>query len=462
MEAPSASSRLDGWKAIAAYLGRDERTAQRWRQRGLPVHAVPGGKRGAAFAYTYEIDEWLTRREPADVKEEAAGAPAETRPPDVPPIRVEPQRVGPTRSWMWLRSKPVWLGLLSGALLIALVVASASAWKPAGRSRVVRAEVINNLLLAWTADGQVAFTVNRSELIPPDIASSGVQRVLADTAPIIDDFDGDGSPDVLVVLGFHSDRLVASHEVVRYSDTGVLKWRYRPQRRLRFGTREFDGPWRIEDQLVTRDADGRLRIFLAVIHDVWWPSFIVSLDAAGTERLHHVNSGHLYKLQHLQAPAGDRLLATGINNEYKSALLTAIDIGAPPTVSPQIDAAFTCNGCTGEPPPTYLLFPQTELSQVHGRPYNFGAMLVVTPSEVRVSTMEMPDGGVRCHYRLSRALELQSVGMSDIYWSMHPQLEQKGELSHPGVHCEDAKRRPVRVWTKDGWRETWVPGEGSH
>jgi TolB-like protein len=52
--------RLDSWKAIARHLGRDIRSVQRWeRERGLPVHRVPGKKGGAVFAYQEELDRWL-------------------------------------------------------------------------------------------------------------------------------------------------------------------------------------------------------------------------------------------------------------------------------------------------------------------------------------------------------------------------------------------------------------------
>jgi len=52
--------RLDSWKDIAAYLGRDIRTVYRWeKERGLPIHRLPGGQRRAICAYTTEIDEWL-------------------------------------------------------------------------------------------------------------------------------------------------------------------------------------------------------------------------------------------------------------------------------------------------------------------------------------------------------------------------------------------------------------------
>ncbi|MGA8492948.1 MAG: tetratricopeptide repeat protein [Terriglobales bacterium] len=52
--------RLDSWKEIAAFFGRDERTVKRWeKERALPVHRVPGGVRSGVFAYTDELSQWL-------------------------------------------------------------------------------------------------------------------------------------------------------------------------------------------------------------------------------------------------------------------------------------------------------------------------------------------------------------------------------------------------------------------
>jgi TolB-like protein len=52
--------RLDSWKEIARYLGREVRTAQRWSfARGFPVHHLPGGRRPRVFALRSEIDAWL-------------------------------------------------------------------------------------------------------------------------------------------------------------------------------------------------------------------------------------------------------------------------------------------------------------------------------------------------------------------------------------------------------------------
>jgi len=66
MGQPSPSNserRLDSWKEIAAFFGRDERTVRRWEtERELPVHRVPGGGRSSVFAYNDELADWLEGR----------------------------------------------------------------------------------------------------------------------------------------------------------------------------------------------------------------------------------------------------------------------------------------------------------------------------------------------------------------------------------------------------------------
>src|SRR5271167_4023897 len=52
--------RLDSWKEIATFFGRDERTVKRWeKERRLPVYRVPGSARGGVFAFAEELAEWL-------------------------------------------------------------------------------------------------------------------------------------------------------------------------------------------------------------------------------------------------------------------------------------------------------------------------------------------------------------------------------------------------------------------
>jgi TolB-like protein/Tfp pilus assembly protein PilF len=59
-ENSEAERTLVSWKEIAVHLNRAERTVKRWeKERGLPVHRVPGGDRGSVFAYPVELADWL-------------------------------------------------------------------------------------------------------------------------------------------------------------------------------------------------------------------------------------------------------------------------------------------------------------------------------------------------------------------------------------------------------------------
>src|SRR5258707_12481465 len=60
---PMDQGRLDSWKEIANYLGREVRTCQRWeKQEGLPVHRHLHEKLGTVYAYRHELGAWLESR----------------------------------------------------------------------------------------------------------------------------------------------------------------------------------------------------------------------------------------------------------------------------------------------------------------------------------------------------------------------------------------------------------------
>jgi len=64
---PLADKKLVSWKEIAAYLGREVRTVQRWENtEGLPVHRHEHLKKSTVYAYASELDEWFRKRQPKD------------------------------------------------------------------------------------------------------------------------------------------------------------------------------------------------------------------------------------------------------------------------------------------------------------------------------------------------------------------------------------------------------------
>ena len=55
--------RLESWKEIATYLGRDVTTVRRWEKReGMPVHRHVHDKGGSVYAFSSELDTWLQSR----------------------------------------------------------------------------------------------------------------------------------------------------------------------------------------------------------------------------------------------------------------------------------------------------------------------------------------------------------------------------------------------------------------
>jgi tetratricopeptide (TPR) repeat protein len=78
MGQPSPSNsdrRLDSWKEIAAFFGRDERTVRRWeKENALPVRRVPGGAKGRVFALESELSRWLSTPQAVPSRNDAVEA----------------------------------------------------------------------------------------------------------------------------------------------------------------------------------------------------------------------------------------------------------------------------------------------------------------------------------------------------------------------------------------------------
>lgn len=86
------SAMLQGWKEIAGYLRRDERTVKRWeKQRQLPVRRMPGNGRTNVYILVAELDQWLDRS-PQDQAETLAPTPPSAQ----PAVHASP---APSRRW---------------------------------------------------------------------------------------------------------------------------------------------------------------------------------------------------------------------------------------------------------------------------------------------------------------------------------------------------------------------------
>jgi TolB-like protein/tetratricopeptide (TPR) repeat protein len=117
LEVPARSgpeTRLESWKEIAAYLGRDVRTVQRWeKSEGLPVHRHLHEKQGSVYAFKAEVDQWRSTRDVSALPEYENGTVALSETAPVVPPEMAPTPV--------IAKFPLW----AIALLIAAVVLAA-------------------------------------------------------------------------------------------------------------------------------------------------------------------------------------------------------------------------------------------------------------------------------------------------------------------------------------------------
>jgi tetratricopeptide (TPR) repeat protein len=134
-----------GWKDIAAYLGKTERTVKRWgASRGLPVYHVPGRAKASVYAFPAELNDWLTSSttspgtadpkpaESAAVSDSGVTLPeSETRPKSATTQESAPspalnERPSQFPVMQWLRPAAATIGLAGVGLALAIAAFSAA------------------------------------------------------------------------------------------------------------------------------------------------------------------------------------------------------------------------------------------------------------------------------------------------------------------------------------------------
>jgi hypothetical protein len=490
------STRLDSWKDIATYLRRDVRTAIRWeKEKGLPVRRVPGGQRKAVFAFTSELDAWLTHElEPQGLKPSsfyglhgAAGSRALSKPEEESSAHTAPEGVslssppfpsapaGPDARSIFVdeataphsrrRKWRYYVALVAAAGIIASVgMAFWSRTHTSGQNFPVRVGFTLNSLQAFDADGQMLWSYALPGTVDPVETFDG--RRLEDGIRIVD-FRGDGEREVLAVLRMRVGPNATSinhSEVDMFSSRGKLLWSYVPRGRLRFATHDLKDGWNALDVFVS-DHQGRKQIWVAVDHTVWGHSFIVNLDAeTGKDTVRYVNSGTTVKLNELATPHGNFLLAGGFNNEYDSGTLAVIDESKAFAVSPQTEGtSHKCLNCPKGDPDYYFVFPRSEINELMQFYEDRIAVVRVWNDEIEVWKKETEsNAGAQSQYLLKSdgMIRPVSVRFETVYDLLHNKLEREGKINHSLASCpERLHPRPVRMWTPvDGWMEIKLEG----
>ena len=348
------SRRLDSWKEIAEYLGRDVRTVARWEAQGLPLHRVPGGKGSSVFALTSEIDAWMSGDHPESV---------------APPVSSS-------------RGRLILLTIAgAAALTLAVIIFVWRGSVPAREGPALR----------------VIATQTEVSISDP----SGGTRVIhrfdpRDGLPIpgaparVADLNADGEPEILVGVSSYVDQASRENhhgELLNLSVAGAVRWRFAFDDVIRFGDQTMSGPWAISDWQASPAAPTP-KVAVAAHDFTWWGSMVAILDQDGRRLSAFVNPGWLESLLWLNP---GRLAVAGFSNARDEAVLSIVDANdangqAPGTAG----TAFACADCSPAPPFFYAAFPRSEVNRLTGARFNRAGVSALDDG-ILVTAVELPD-----------------------------------------------------------------------
>jgi hypothetical protein len=428
---PDAPFTLNGWKDIAAYLGKSVRSVQRWeRELGLPVHRIntPDGGQ-IVFANQIEIDAWkrtqeAEKRQPDDADAAATGTGTASRP------RWTGRLTG--------RVACLVLGAAFGATAVALI-------RFAIPGRPERFELEGNTLTAYTQAGTPVWTYAFGRTVHhPNTSRTFTTR---------GDVDGDGSTDVVATVRYAppTSKSTFSDAVLAFRSDGSLIWQIQPVLQISHKGQTFDGPWQAFDVRISPDR-ARPRVWIAYNHQTWRPAFVLEVEPDGRNILRYAQSGWLHALQYWQTAAGTFLAVAGVGNEYSRASVALVDVAGEPAQSvPNDDGPLACEGCPRASPHAFFLFPPSELTALFHRPYSWAKRLAIDGPNLKVATDEgFGEGSLAT---LSPALRIVAFERADRYWQAHRTFEREGRLAHTAEDCpERDTTHEMQVWTTGkGW-----------
>jgi hypothetical protein len=424
--AENGRQRLTSWKEIAAHMGRDVRTVLRWeKQRGLPVHRVPGATGRVVFAYTDELDAWSKGAGSDRGAEADQGAAVEGAFPAQPSSRA---------GWR--------VAAISAAVVLVLASVGGAwliKWRAGAAREVSRVTILDAAVQATAADGAIMWTYPVDRLLNREHSTA-----------VVADLTGDTRPDVIASLIPKDASGGGTGVLLALDHQGRKLWERQPEDTFTFGTDTYGPSW-APDYLLTYQVGGQPVVGWALHHHTWWPSLLLTFNGRGERTSTFVNSGWIRCL--LMSGDGRYLLAGGISNSRNGASFAILDPGKPGGASPEdARSPYECVNCPRGAPLRYFVIPWSDVidtKQLGGR---------------RGQPLSFPDGTIELRavqymnaemiVELTPTLEIKRRRISDGYWERHAQVERDGALQHSRANCPFRNGPTVLEWLPEGgWRE---------
>ena len=484
---------LDGWKAIAAYLGKSVRTVQRWRAAfGMPVHRL-GAKDGeTVYAYPVELDAWrktaslhAAEHESAAEAERGAGqdgAPELDRGAELD-IASELDRGAGQHSAV--RKRPLlWqtaIAIVGIALGVVLFASLVHQMLPSAGAGTTAASAGPPALYSVSANELRVFDSTRTFLWRHVLAEPLTVTAYEDPAQIdlpaatrpmgrlgrpprsqFGDIDGDGKVEVLFMA---IDTAVPSHgRLYCFSHDGRERWSYAPGRSVNFGDK-YQGTAAAGAGVVLGPArDGVPSIWGVFFHQVWFPAVVVRLDSTGRTLGEYWSNGRINAVVFGTVDRRDWVFLGGPNNEHKGATLAGFDVSRFGGAAPAAKRDYQCLNCPAGEPGLFLVFPSTEVGRIDNGYAWVGGVTqtsdgetvvdVVNRQKVVPGTADALSASVL--YRFDGAFRLIGAEFFSRYAPVHDALFKERRLDHAFNETRELSQAlPVLRW--DGRRFEVLP-----
>jgi hypothetical protein len=418
---PPGQARLNGWKEIAAHLGKGVRTAQRWeREYGLPVRRI--GREGGeiVFAFQDEIDRWSLesrpRREAVDID---GGEPNDAQPSELAVAVAKDFR------------RPLLIsGLALGiAVLAAVFVATRFASTPPRPSRALldgRTLLVtgSNLAPLWRHELDFDPLVEAYEVKD---ASSGLARL------IVADLDRDDSNEVMLVVASVAKN--ARQGVRVFNADGSVRFVVEPNPTIQFGAEVFSGPWAVHRMFVVENPDQSKSLWIAFIHGMWFPTLLVEVAANGDTKSTYWSNGYVERVAVAPWQGRHVVLVGATHNDTRGASLAIFDYGKVAGFAPAVQDEFQCKDCPRGGPLHFIVFPRRCIAEAVNGQSVVIELWVDDLNQIHALAGEGPRRGTGFEagvwYTLRPDLTVLTSEFLAQTRPLHERFESDGRIDHP-------------------------------
>ena len=452
-DGPAGPIQLNGWKEIAASLGRSVRTVQRWEKDfGLPVRRFGLSKPESVFAFPREIDAWLETAQGISART-GAGAPQSV--PAGPERQPKPRPLFSLVEILRLALAAVVTAVVTVAfwVLWTFGMSGDRNWNSAGATPAAPSEWQIDLdsLVVSDANGNVLWKrAFAHELIPPDPENlSSPPRA---TVGGITDFEGDGTREVWFLA--KPNGASAESALYLFEHDGRLRWTFKPDVKVRFGEDTFGPSWLVDRAFVTPDPAGGpgRALWVSMVDLALFPSAIQRLDPkTGAPLSAYWTNGSIVTAALDASTSPPKLYVGACYNETRAGSLSVLDALNPSGSAPAALEKYRCMDCPPGEPLAFLVFPKP--SRFAGSDAT-GPVETITPHSdgsvgVRVRhAVAGPAASAVGVFQLDASLGPVSADTADGYLSVYNALVERGEAPAGAPKAIDPEREflPLLWW----------------